>query len=175
MCFFFKQKTAYEMRISDWSSDVCSSDLRIGLLCSKWWRILRDPDLGRRELHRACHRALTADEAEHGAPVSVQRGQHGLLLEVGTLSALERQMTRQRQIFKIIVFLPSDGQRGADAGDRPKIGNGASCLEQQRIGPLTKAENENFFSGRRTLQHRREQDQRMRRARTAEGAREIRT
>src|SRR3546814_5109756 len=33
--FFFKQKTAYEMRISDWSSDVCSSDLiahRLGLL-----------------------------------------------------------------------------------------------------------------------------------------------
>src|SRR3546814_2594919 len=27
--FFFKQKTAYEMRISDWSSDVCSSDLPI--------------------------------------------------------------------------------------------------------------------------------------------------
>src|SRR3546814_13834022 len=32
MCFFFffKQKTAYEMRISDWSSDVCSSDLLKG-------------------------------------------------------------------------------------------------------------------------------------------------
>src|SRR3546814_13159697 len=32
--FFFKQKTAYEMRISDWSSDVCSSDLfhRVGAL-----------------------------------------------------------------------------------------------------------------------------------------------
>src|SRR3546814_5838349 len=32
MCcvFFFKPKTAYELRISDWSSDVCSSDLRIG-------------------------------------------------------------------------------------------------------------------------------------------------
>src|SRR3546814_1725130 len=29
--FFFKQKTAYEMRISDWSSDVCSSDLEHGL------------------------------------------------------------------------------------------------------------------------------------------------
>src|SRR3546814_3951759 len=26
--FFFKQKTAYELRISDWSSDVCSSDLK---------------------------------------------------------------------------------------------------------------------------------------------------
>src|SRR3546814_14839375 len=31
MFFFFKQKTAYEMRISDWSSDVCSSDLQIAL------------------------------------------------------------------------------------------------------------------------------------------------
>src|SRR3546814_15629832 len=33
MCFFFffKQKTAYEMRISDWSSDVCSSDLGHGI------------------------------------------------------------------------------------------------------------------------------------------------
>src|SRR3546814_7500653 len=29
--FFFKQKTAYEMRISDWSSDVCSSDLVVCL------------------------------------------------------------------------------------------------------------------------------------------------
>src|SRR3546814_4772382 len=31
MIFFFKQKTAYEMRISDWSSDVCSSDLPVEL------------------------------------------------------------------------------------------------------------------------------------------------
>src|SRR3546814_7467145 len=30
LVFFFKQKTAYEMRISDWSSDVCSSDLQEG-------------------------------------------------------------------------------------------------------------------------------------------------
>src|SRR3546814_7819129 len=33
--FFFKQKTAYEMRISDWSSDVCSSDLIPGVSCVK--------------------------------------------------------------------------------------------------------------------------------------------
>src|SRR3546814_16526850 len=32
-CFFFKQKTAYEMRISDWSSDVCSSDLAARWRC----------------------------------------------------------------------------------------------------------------------------------------------
>src|SRR3546814_6304984 len=31
--FFFKQKTAYEMRISDWSSDVCSSDLDVVRSC----------------------------------------------------------------------------------------------------------------------------------------------
>src|SRR3546814_7675240 len=37
--FFFKQKTAYEMRISDWSSDVCSSDL-------KNLRFLRDKKQG---------------------------------------------------------------------------------------------------------------------------------
>src|SRR3546814_1158900 len=33
--FFFKQKTAYEMRISDWSSDVCSSDLQAQRLAGK--------------------------------------------------------------------------------------------------------------------------------------------
>src|SRR3546814_7152120 len=33
--FFFKQKTAYEMRMSDWSSDVCSSDLHL-LAGSAW-------------------------------------------------------------------------------------------------------------------------------------------
>src|SRR3546814_5728501 len=33
--FFFKQKTAYEMRISDWSSDVCSSDLTSKLVRSQ--------------------------------------------------------------------------------------------------------------------------------------------
>src|SRR3546814_7347478 len=34
-CFFFKQKTAYELRISDWSSDVCSSDLAISRACAR--------------------------------------------------------------------------------------------------------------------------------------------
>src|SRR3546814_5866501 len=38
--FFFKQKTAYEMRISDWSSDVCSSDLFF-LILSVQSKILR--------------------------------------------------------------------------------------------------------------------------------------
>src|SRR3546814_5443164 len=40
MFFFFKQKTAYEMRISDWSSDVCSSDLS-RIACSTSSRVMR--------------------------------------------------------------------------------------------------------------------------------------
>src|SRR3546814_15747417 len=45
--FFFKQKTAYEMRISDWSSDVCSSDLRGR---SHGHRVGADPGIGARAL-----------------------------------------------------------------------------------------------------------------------------
>src|SRR3546814_7468439 len=46
---FFKQKTAYEMRISDWSSDVCSSDLRVDILESE---LLQE------------HRSVDADQVE---------------------------------------------------------------------------------------------------------------
>src|SRR3546814_18274281 len=48
--FFFKQKTAYEMRISDWSSDVCSSDL----------------------LTLRCTQVLVPDKREHMAETSVR-------------------------------------------------------------------------------------------------------
>src|SRR3546814_9717530 len=44
--FFFKQKTAYEMRISDWSSDVCSSDLN-----AVQGQIARDFGSGAVDLH----------------------------------------------------------------------------------------------------------------------------
>src|SRR3546814_9101680 len=40
--FFFKQKTAYEMRISDWSSDVCSSDLGSALHMEHLFRVRAD-------------------------------------------------------------------------------------------------------------------------------------
>src|SRR3546814_4616227 len=40
--FFFKQKTAYDMRISDWSSDVCSSDLLDRGVEREQVRLLRD-------------------------------------------------------------------------------------------------------------------------------------
>src|SRR3546814_13983651 len=43
--FFFKQKTAYEMRISDWSSDVCSSDLLVAVDRRVEHRISRIADI----------------------------------------------------------------------------------------------------------------------------------
>src|SRR3546814_12490661 len=42
--FFFKQKTAYEMRISDWSSDVCSSDLIGGGPDFRRWPVTAEND-----------------------------------------------------------------------------------------------------------------------------------
>src|SRR3546814_4792826 len=53
--FFFKQKTAYEMRISDWSSDVCSSDLSAdaGLTIGEFRRIVQTVQKGEREAGRA--------------------------------------------------------------------------------------------------------------------------
>src|SRR3546814_6910747 len=60
--FFFKQKTAYEMRISDWSSDVCSSDLVE--------RAQRNRGTSNRS--RKCRQTQTA---QHGIVVDVQPGQ----------------------------------------------------------------------------------------------------
>src|SRR3546814_10840527 len=58
--FFYKQKTAYEMRISDWSSYVCSSDLR---------RVLENfqPGIGQRpgDPRRAVRGQLVMHAAEH--------------------------------------------------------------------------------------------------------------
>src|SRR3546814_6377623 len=75
--FFFKQKTAYEMRISDWSSDVCSSDLRLELLVGmgQLARAQRDAGLERaveRLLARTCQHpfgdVLDLDQARHVLP-----------------------------------------------------------------------------------------------------------
>src|SRR3546814_3647551 len=66
MVFFFKQKTAYEMRISDWSSDVCSSDLGADLLVGGWdgrGRVAGDGARGRQSSRAAL--CLRADRLQH--------------------------------------------------------------------------------------------------------------
>src|SRR3546814_1915685 len=90
--FFFKQKTAYEMRISDWSSDVCSSDL--------------GPDhqpAGRIE-DGSEHAAAAVGDGDRHAPVvrrlaagararrqSVARGRQGLGAQAGRGAAMSYQ------------------------------------------------------------------------------------
>src|SRR3546814_11973621 len=58
--FFFKQKTAYEMRISDWSSDVCSSDLYLAE--QPGLDVLACDGLGRNALALACLSPRNAPE-----------------------------------------------------------------------------------------------------------------
>src|SRR3546814_2852150 len=64
MLFFFKQKTAYEMRISDWSSDVCSSDLADGVVEGG------DEDVGA-ERHPRGARGEAGEHGERRRPVVI--------------------------------------------------------------------------------------------------------
>src|SRR3546814_15901515 len=105
VCFFFKQKTAYEMRISDWSSDVCSSDLlaRIDDGLQQGARKLPSGDgLGQR-LHdlvlargavidpvQALAPPLQADAADHRLAHHLRRLGHLMVEEIGRASCRER-------------------------------------------------------------------------------------
>src|SRR3546814_15887050 len=67
--FFFKQKTAYEMRISDWSSDVCSSDL--DQRSARWAVSLHQP-IGNIGADRDTQRAEQADaQRRRGCAIDV--------------------------------------------------------------------------------------------------------
>src|SRR3546814_8612839 len=71
--FFFKQKTAYEMRISDWSSDVCSSDLTA--MATKAEKLVTmKPTTGRSQTHTAKIATRTARRPLETGPVAVSVG-----------------------------------------------------------------------------------------------------
>src|SRR3546814_4265855 len=63
--FFFKQKTAYEMRISDWSSDVCSSDLP-GIVIGS---VAHTGDVGEAR-HQRLFDALSQGDIDHAATMA---------------------------------------------------------------------------------------------------------
>src|SRR3546814_4616878 len=87
--FFFKHKTAYEMRISDWSSDVCSSDLTIvevfGAAVTERYQIITEHRPGR---------IITFDsglgEGRADDVVIVQIVQSGRTREIGRASCRDR-------------------------------------------------------------------------------------
>src|SRR3546814_10016435 len=89
MLFFFKQKTTYEMRISDWSSDVFSSDLRIHHEGRRVLRPWNDIDLLTLEL--ADHRLHAA--AAH-ADAGADRVDGAVVRDDGNLGAADRKSTR---------------------------------------------------------------------------------
>src|SRR3546814_4739720 len=70
--FFFKQKTAYEMRISDWSSDVCSSDL---LRCAGRGCTVPFSELCLDFLHACARQRVIPDN--DGAADQAERGSNG--------------------------------------------------------------------------------------------------
>src|SRR3546814_3228859 len=95
--FFFKQKTAYEMRISDWSSDVCSSDLRevVWLSVELRQHVLKQG--GEVHGHGAAQRTplpgALARLAQHREPVHLMPAQ----------SAVQQRRDRRQQIAHRIV------------------------------------------------------------------------
>src|SRR3546814_3131609 len=110
--FFFKQKTAYEMRISDWSSDVCSSELE-------------EDD-----------RQRDAGEAEYGVPAE-QLGKSGRK-ECGGHCTRIAHAGEAHRLALMLGRIPAAGEgegdreaRAREAEDQAEIGR-ASCRE--RVG-----------------------------------------
>src|SRR3546814_952678 len=86
--FFFKQKTAYEMRISDWSSDVCSSDLAaMNSTKNRIPRTVRRPgETGLRGSNTKNPRCLLEEAGvNHRLEVGALLDHAGLQLDVGGL------------------------------------------------------------------------------------------
>src|SRR3546814_6640656 len=89
--FFFKQKTAYEMRISDWSSDVCSSDLT-----GDERRLQSGAGLGQR-------RTTTVQAPRGAGPDKTKPGQNGDKLLAGrTLEEIQLTFDRNKGAFYAI-------------------------------------------------------------------------
>src|SRR3546814_5525210 len=91
--FFFKQKTAYEMRISDWSSDVCSSDLR--LPAYRWMYIAPIPLYLSRYCGLSAHRYKVCARGHVVQPELVGTIHHPVLrgypaVQIGRASCRER-------------------------------------------------------------------------------------
>src|SRR3546814_5924967 len=89
--FFFKQKTAYEMRISDWSSDVCSSDLAHARRLGAFLRLLEVGDADRARAHPA---RQVRDEAVVKGHIVLGGGDDALLEQDVEILPRDRKSTR---------------------------------------------------------------------------------
>src|SRR3546814_18881596 len=134
--FFFKQKTAYEMRISDWSSDVCSSDLALSPDDELRRLRRRLPGGGDRRpvdsqdgCQRLCLRARAAVRPQGGAAEACTGAVHLRCDAAGEAAAAQRRLhggrrrLRQGELSRGTPFHPprprSEGRRGGKEGGRP--------------------------------------------------------
>src|SRR3546814_2857604 len=108
--FFFKQKTAYEMRISDWSSDVCSSDLLwIGRQVFRKIKVFQQPRLhdvveqNPVEVAAAAHGDATVCEKCHTAGNALCNCD----VERSTAEVVDNKYT-------VVLSLPHDAHHGGD-------------------------------------------------------------
>src|SRR3546814_7904090 len=102
--FFFKQKTAYEMRISDWSSDVCSSDLRAAAVGAN--------GVGNRGLLRRRQIEITEIIAAELQPLAavgeVGDQRRGALVGTGLLQAVEDDAFHSTRSTKTFTVPPQE-------------------------------------------------------------------
>src|SRR3546814_21034411 len=120
MFFFFKKKTAYEMRISDWSSDVCSSDLPTSATC--WGTSSPNGSSRHDPRDRATAGRTTAARRAPGADAPLPTAM-SLLLESGRARPGAGRAADGN--------LEAGERRGRGARHPPEIGS-ASCRE--RVG-----------------------------------------
>src|SRR3546814_13391322 len=123
--FFFKQKTAYEMRISDWSSDVCSSDLIEAIHLKAWQIGLKAIAIYRdgSKLSQPLNLSLPADSIASTAPAGDQPMSFGDRLR---LPARRRGYTQKATVGGHRLYLRTgeypDGNIGEIFIDRHKEG-----------------------------------------------------
>src|SRR3546814_10644269 len=111
--FFFKQKTAYEMRISDWSSDVCSSDL--GGDAIEEPAVVRDDEHAAGELgDRFFQRAQGVDVEIVGRLVE-QQHVGAFLQHLGKVHAVA---LAARELADLLLLVAAPEVEGADIGAR---------------------------------------------------------
>src|SRR3546814_12903439 len=97
--FFFKQKTAYEMRISDWSSDVCSSDLSTPMRPRCTCRSARPRTPSRSESWRPSAATSTPGAPSRSPPITISAG-HALRLNVSIRLESHHDRSEERRVGK---------------------------------------------------------------------------
>src|SRR3546814_13481536 len=129
--FFFKQKTAYEMRISDWSSDVCSSDLSSALIedARRDWQALGGTPLDIQPLGRVRAGAgIGIGDAILFASYATLRS------EAGGERRVDQILTWLGDGFEGLILFDAAHAMGGVAGDRKSVGWGKSVSVRVDIG-----------------------------------------